>query len=185
MIPLRYLSVLFSVMAAAATLSPIPTVLANHSATPSKWPVPYVDVDISDPSFPSSWISPLSSSMTTWNNAGSRFRFRSGNTGHKVYRAYFGPGHVARTYVTQTGGTTLQDTDMALNTYYLWSTSGSSCCRDVQNVITHEFGHWLFLYDLYAGSDAELTMYAAIPNGETKKRSLHQDDINSIRAMYP
>ncbi|MBT8363237.1 MAG: hypothetical protein KJP23_00930, partial [Deltaproteobacteria bacterium] len=43
----------------------------------------------------------------------------------------------------------------------------------------------LALADLYNSSDSEKTMYGTIQEGETKKRSLHQDDINGIRYLYP
>jgi hypothetical protein len=46
---------------------------------------------------------------------------------------------------------------------------------DVENVATHEFGHWFGLGDLDAGLD--LTMYGGAPRCETKKRSLGIGDL--------
>ncbi|MDQ3829524.1 MAG: class I SAM-dependent methyltransferase [Candidatus Tectomicrobia bacterium] len=78
---------------------------------------------------------------------------------------------MAETLVTPSNGV-IVDADTAFNTYYQWTIGGSSSSRDIQNVMTHEFGHWVFLFDLTGYWDKDLTMYQAIPNGETKKRTL-------------
>ena len=77
------------------------------------------------------------------------------------------------------------DSDIRFNTNQTFSTTGSSSAFDIQNIITHEFGHSLALDDLYNSSDSEITMYGFAEEGETKKRSLDQDDINGIRYLYP
>jgi len=69
-----------------------------------------------------------------------------------------------------------------VNTYYPWSTSGSSSAYDLQSCLTHEFGHWAPLGDISSPTGA--TMYRTMPKGETKKRTLATDDINGIRAIY-
>lgn len=61
---------------------------------------------------------------------------------------------------------------------------------DVQNIMTHEAGHWLVLGDLYddmAGflpSDAEQTMYGYAGQNELMKRSLELGDIAGIQEIY-
>ena len=50
---------------------------------------------------------------------------------------------------------------------------------------THELGHSLSLGDLYNSADADKTMYGYASSGETKKRTLHQDDIDGITYLYP
>lgn len=55
---------------------------------------------------------------------------------------------------------------------------------DVQNVITHEFGHSLFLDDLYMPPASELTMLGYTAIGETKKRNLGLGDILGLQALY-
>jgi hypothetical protein len=89
----------------------------------------------------------------------------------------------AVTYFSYSGNA-LIDADTYFNTYYPWSTSGQSGYYDVQNVLTHELGHWLVLNDLYSSQDSEKTMYGYTSTGETKKRSLDADDINGINAIY-
>jgi hypothetical protein len=78
------------------------------------------------------------------------------------------------------------ENDANFNGYnYGWSSSGQPGRMDVQNIATHEFGHNLVLADLYEPEASEFTMYGYAGPGETKKRSLHQDDLNGIRFMYP
>jgi uncharacterized protein (TIGR03382 family) len=52
---------------------------------------------------------------------------------------------------------------------------------DVQNTVTHELGHALGLAHTPVG---EATMYADAPKGETAKRTLKEDDIDGVRALY-
>ncbi|MEY4723796.1 MAG: hypothetical protein RLZZ324_1309, partial [Candidatus Parcubacteria bacterium] len=81
---------------------------------------------------------------------------------------------------------TITDADTVFNTSYSWSTTGSpSSAYDVQNVATHELGHWLTLLDLYGGGDIAKTMYYSSGPGEQNKRSLETDDLNGINAIYP
>jgi MYXO-CTERM domain-containing protein len=53
---------------------------------------------------------------------------------------------------------------------------------DVQNVVTHEAGHVL---GLAHSSDPTATMYASSNQGETTKRTLAQDDVDGVCAIYP
>ncbi|MEM2739447.1 MAG: hypothetical protein QXQ29_01415 [Candidatus Bathyarchaeia archaeon] len=70
------------------------------------------------------------------------------------YRA----GVIAVTYIWYVGDTIIE-TDTRLNTLYRWSLSGEPGKMDVQNIMTHEFGHWCGLDDLYDDEDYWLTMY--------------------------
>lgn len=81
----------------------------------------------------------------------------------------------------------LSESDIVFNSNLDWSTADQcpSNCVDVRNAATHEFGHWLRLKDLSLYLDDEKTMYKIAEPGETKKRSLHSDDIEGIRAIYP
>jgi hypothetical protein len=55
----------------------------------------------------------------------------------------------------------------------------------IQNVVTHEFGHWLSLHDIYHPYCSEVTMYNSIGDGEVKKIDLEIPDINGINYQYP
>ncbi|NOZ26891.1 MAG: matrixin family metalloprotease [Chloroflexi bacterium] len=95
-------------------------------------------------------------------------------------------GSLATTYFwfyAETGQ--LVEFDIVFEDDWLWGTGGEPDRVDVQNVATHEIGHTLVLADLYGSGDTEKTMYAYASYGETKKRSLHPDDIAGICSIYP
>jgi hypothetical protein len=80
--------------------------------------------------------------------------------------------------------------DMRMNTIYKWSLNGAARTMDVQNIVTHEFGHWTGLADIYPDSpnflpnDIWLTMYGYSSYGVTFQRTLGQGDINGIQKVY-
>ncbi len=92
-------------------------------------------------------------------------------------------GVIGVTYLWSIGGN-LVETDTILNTLYSWSLTGASNKMDVQNIMTHEFGHWCGLDDLYSGSDYWLTMYGYSNYGVTYQRTLGLGDINGLKAVY-
>jgi hypothetical protein len=55
---------------------------------------------------------------------------------------------------------------------------------DLRSIITHEAGHFLGLAHTQP-SNPEATMFATYVPGETKKRSLEQDDVCGLCAAYP
>ena len=55
---------------------------------------------------------------------------------------------------------------------------------DVQNIMTHEIGHWLQLNDLYSSTGIEQTMYGFAGDRELKKRSLELGDLTGIQNVY-
>lgn len=55
---------------------------------------------------------------------------------------------------------------------------------DIQNVDTHEFGHSLFLDDLYMPPARELTMFGYAAPEETKKQDLGLGDRLGLQALY-
>jgi hypothetical protein len=85
-------------------------------------------------------------------------------------------------YYTNSGE--VVESDVKFNTNYTWGSDGSSNSYDVQNVGTHELGHSVGLADLYGAADSEKTMYGYSAMGETKQRTLDQDDINGIIYLY-
>ena len=53
----------------------------------------------------------------------------------------------------------------------------SPVAYDLQNIATHEFGHWIGLEDLFDNAARDLTMYGFSAGGEIKKRTLGRGDI--------
>ncbi|MEM2304668.1 MAG: hypothetical protein QXK51_04895 [Candidatus Methanomethylicia archaeon] len=92
-------------------------------------------------------------------------------------------GVIAVTYIWYSGSQILE-TDTLLNNLYKWSLSGESGKMDVQNIMTHEFGHWCGLDDLYDDKDYWLTMYGYASYGETYKRTLGLGDTLGLQAVY-
>lgn len=95
------------------------------------------------------------------------------------YRA----GVIAVTYIWYSGSHILE-TDTRMNTLYGWSLSGEAGKFDVQNIMTHEFGHWAGLNDLYSNADYWLTMYGYAGYGETYKQTLGLGDVLGLEAWY-
>jgi len=65
-----------------------------------------------------------------------------------------------------------------------WSSAGEASKMDFENIATHELGHSVGMADLYNSTCSEETMYGYATNGETKKRDLHQGDIEGINKLY-
>ena len=164
-----------------------------------KWAMPRVSVFINAAGGPLGASNAILASLATWTDVrASSFTFNySGPTtstnfgsNDSVNVIGFGPiqdpSIIAQTtswYVPSTGE--LLDTDIEFNTNLPLSTTGSPTAYDVQSTAVHELGHWLSLADLYEPADAEKTMYGYIDQGETKKRTLDQDDIDGISYLYP
>ena len=87
---------------------------------------------------------------------------------------------------------------------YPWSASGEPGKLDIENMLTHELGHFIGIdhicdagypdncqkpYSLTcrpcSPTDREATMYHLMDLGETKKRTLEQDDIDAVSFLYP
>ncbi|MCX7957540.1 MAG: matrixin family metalloprotease, partial [Deltaproteobacteria bacterium] len=77
----------------------------------------------------------------------------------------------------------IKDADIRFNAAdFKWSTTGEKGKMDVQNIATHEIGHFFGLdHTMVFGS----TMYPYSNPGETKERSLEEDDIKGICFLYP
>jgi len=90
---------------------------------------------------------------------------------------------IAVTFIWARGKRVLE-TDCLMNVNFVWSLNGESNKMDVQDIMTHEFGHWCGLKDLYQDKDYWLTMYGYADYGETHKRTLGLGDIKGLRAVY-
>lgn len=78
------------------------------------------------------------------------------------------------------------DSDILLNGVdHQFTVSGEANKHDIQNIVTHEVGHFLGLGHEKTPQDSDATMYAVASTGETKKRTLATSDIAGITAAYP
>jgi len=69
---------------------------------------------------------------------------------------------------------------------YLDSTKiGPEGTYDIQNIMTHEAGHWIMLDDLYKNKDSKLTMYGYGDTQELKKDTLAYGDELGVEHVYP
>ncbi len=94
-------------------------------------------------------------------------------------------GVIAVTMIwTYTATGDIAEVDMKLNIRYAWSLAGESDKMDVQNIVTHEFGHWAGLADLYSSADYWLTMYGYSGYGITYQRTLGLGDRLGIQDVY-
>lgn len=171
--------------------------------------------------FPDEFLEPLQKSFATWNDvegsyfqtfyAGSTDQFgagydcKSGLEGNENVVSYVedwpqslaGRDVVALAsivYSVDTGE--ILDADIRMNgQHFQWkivtTVSSDLTVVDVQNVMTHEVGHFLGLEhsseDNYQGRKRarDATMFANTYPNEIKRRVLDDDDIAGIRAIYP
>ena len=103
------------------------------------------------------------------------------------------PGVVAMAtiwYYSDTGE--IVDADIQLNLGYKWGIDEDDegteytleDAFDIQNIVTHEAGHWSGLDDIYDDTYWAMTMYGYTTYGETIKISLEPGDIAGVQAVY-
>ncbi|MFC1992123.1 hypothetical protein ACFLVC_05340 [Chloroflexota bacterium] len=106
------------------------------------------------------------------------------------------PGAIAVAIVWYyTGSKEIIEVDTMMNSTLQWSLNdgfmgdpnidlGDTEAYDVQNIMTHEAGHWLMLEDLYQWKTQKLTMYGYGAKGELQKRTLGEGDELGIEGIY-
>ena len=111
--------------------------------------------------------------------------FEFDETNAVLFRSDWGldPDMLAMTSVWSTPEGEALAFDLEINTRdHGWSLKGEDGMADLQNTVTHEFGHALGLGHLVDAPDA--TMYPSAPKGETTKRDLETVDINATLRAY-
>ena len=146
----------------------------------------------------------LEASFAAWNGADSAEQFSFGGTTavkkrkldgvNAVMWGKLGKKTIAATYVWfSTDTNEAIEIDMVFNNKFPWaifSDGGGECqsspeAYDLQNIATHEIGHWVGLDDLYDAADVDLTMYGFGAGGELKKRTLASGDVAGAAAVAP
>lgn len=102
------------------------------------------------------------------------------------FKAYKKKSVIAITSVWYNRATmAIAEFDMLFNTYYAWGDADiNKTVMDICNIATHELGHSIGLADLYSDTYNYVTMYGYASYGETLKRSLDQNDIDGLHAIY-
>jgi hypothetical protein len=105
------------------------------------------------------------------------------------------PNAIAVTMIWYGRDKHIVEIDTAMNSDFDWTQNvvtgdpdmqtGDPAYYDVQDIMTHEAGHWLVLNDLYTAAAGEQTMYGYGWTGELKARSLESGDIAGLRKVYP
>lgn len=186
-----------ALLALVLLLAPGYRILRTADRLPIRWNAAVVPFLINPAGGPAGTRPAILLALEAWNGAGADFRFTDGrwtrtgcNGRDRVNVCCFEPlgrdGVVARNRLTYDPATGfLRDSDIQFNTAYGWSVAGEAGKMDVRNVATHELGHSLALNDLYNPESVQKTMYGVVRFGERKKRTLHPDDVNGIRRLYP
>ena len=138
-------------------------------------------------------VSTITTSVNTWDQKTSYqvFSYKGTTTrgagkrdGYNVISwGRYSAGVIAVTMSWVSGGQTIE-VDCMMNTRFKWSLTGEAGKMDVQNIMTHELGHFCGLKDLYNDADYWLTMYGYSNYGLTYARTLGLGDINGLKAVY-
>lgn len=152
----------------------------------------------------STFQSATRTSFDTWTNADSAQKWFYGGSTTAKRATYDGTNliafgrisgnAIAVTYIWYYSGSgEVAESDTIFSSSLAWSITDSSAgdcggvagTYDVQDIGTHEFGHWVGLNDLYSSIDKDLTMYGYGFTTELKKDSLGTGDITGVRAIQP
>ena len=166
-----------------------------------KWKTNTVTYYVNTSGGPPGCLAAIQAAMQTWTDVPtSSFSFvygghitstaRNPKDGINIicFRKMSNKARVARNYVqwNKESGE-LYDSDIVFNSDHKFSATDRcpNDSYDIQSVLTHELGHSLSLNELYKQIHAKKTMYWKENKGDTKKRTLDQDDIDGITYLYP
>lgn len=180
----------------------------TYKYTGIHWATPYVEYAVNPSGAPVGAGDAIAASFDTWEVAPGEITFTHlGDTeligsiidGNNVISwediSADYPNAIAVTVVWYyRGSKAIVDVDTIMNSGLNWSvntcsdlkceTSAGVSSYDVQNIMTHEAGHWLMLLDLYQWKTQKLTMYGYGIWGELQKRTLGLGDELGIDRIY-
>ena len=169
----------------------------------ASWETYTVYYDIDETIFPielslAEWVGAIEASAQTWNNvspSGFTFVRQNGNINIITYQIPNDPTNIAAakpapdTGFITSGYIKINPTKLFdVNNIPAPGTPGNNGSIDtynLQNVVTHEFGHWLFLEDINNSNCTHVTMDWSIGYGELVKINLEAADIDAINWQYP
>lgn len=179
-----------------ATFTPTITPTPNRDgggtcwASGASWPdyTAYYSIDLT--SIPSSWVTSINNSADTWTNATPSHFSLVNSSGSPNFIAKDTVDKPAEWIaITEIYATTTTPITKVTTTFDITDDPNfppTSSTYNIENVMTHEFGHWLMLKDIADSGCTEVTMYESIPqNGEVKKITLESADINGANYQYP
>jgi Matrixin len=162
--------------------------------------IPYLIDDTSSGLNKAAVISTIHDSFETWDTATGEEVFadtsssgtagnldRTNGVNEVCFRSLSSSGTIAVTYIWYNRLTkAIVEVDTVFNTDFTWTISqyGVPGTMDLQNIATHEFGHWLVLDDLYTRPASEQTMYGYGEYAEVKKCTLESGDIAGVQKIY-
>ena len=177
----------------AATQSAAAAQVGCYSTDGAKWPATSAAYKIGT-SIPAAWTASIDASAATWSGAGVAFRLVNDAASVNElsyldlvgkYGASYSNTYAVTTTWSSTSTGRISKATIEVNTKWQWSTTGAANMADVQNILTHEFGHWMRLLDIYSpAACGEVTMWGTASLGETKKRTLDQVDIDGFASLY-
>jgi hypothetical protein len=143
-----------------------------------------------DSSIPDSWFTSINAAANTWTDVlPSRFIFSYGYFSNNVvkYEVPLDDTILAGTAAIPDSSGSYEMAYTKINPLKSWDTSTppTGMSFSVQNVMTHEFGHWLYLSDMYDENCSEATMDYSVATGEISKSDLTTYDIDGINYQYP
>lgn len=175
------------------TVTPTPNRSGNGTcwSTGASWPDYYANYTIDSATIPTDWVNSINNAANTWTSVTpSHFVFYNvPGTNNIIDKGHLvNPSHLALASIYATSTTPITKVILTFSDTQSFDTNNppASGTHSVENVATHEFGHWLSIHDTYDNQNCgDVTMYGFIAINETKKISLESADEAAINWQYP
>ncbi len=96
-----------------------------------------------------------------------------------------GSNYVGYNHYWYLDGGEVVESDIIANDKYEFCIGLTSGEYDVENLMTHEVGHYFVLWDLWDPDNSAKTMYNEVEDYQISRRSLHTGDRAGARYVYP
>ncbi len=134
------------------------------------------------------WATPLTGKVTFSKGPNTSInRSKADNQNVIAWGQVSGSNTLAVTYTRYYPSTRVAvDTDTIFNKRVSWGWSNTCGANyyDVQDILTHELGHWTGLDDEYTADFVNNTMYGYASMGEVSKNTLTSGDLSGLSAIY-